>query len=61
MGSQSFDAMIQNYGFYRASTLINYLNTVSQVPDFNKILLIVLGNNVLERREVLFDERETYG
>ena len=43
------------FSHLKSERLINYLDTVSQVPDFNKILLMVLGDNVLERREVLFD------
>jgi glycosyltransferase involved in cell wall biosynthesis len=46
------------FSHLKSERLINYLDNISQVPDFNKILLMVLGDNVLERREVLFDERE---
>lgn len=45
------------FSHFKSERLTKYLNTISHIPDFSKILLKVLEDNILDRREALFDER----
>jgi GT2 family glycosyltransferase len=46
------------FSHLKSERLVKYLKRISEIPDFSKILLTVLEDNILERREALFGERE---